>query len=127
VVANREATLISLVESAPHLFVKPKTLIISGVKIGFTVSTGKVEFLDEEANVIARIRRLFPNEEDTLIRTAEEVNKDAVRLLDPDDMKRIGCKIEGAGDQPIVKRTAGDVEKLFKAMVEKLVKAIVAS
>ena len=123
-VANLEAQLHSQVESAPDLFKKPRTMTVHGIKTGFATSQGKLEF-DDEATVIKLIKKFHPKETDLYIRTTEEVNKDAVKTLDADALKRLGCKIEGAGDVVVLKRVAGEVEKLINKLINKLVEAMV--
>ncbi len=125
VVANREAFLRDLVESNPELFKRPRTMIVAGVKIGFTASAGKVEFTDDEENVIRRITRFLEADAANLIRVTREVNKDAVRNLPAADMAKIGCKIEGACDTVLVKRMAGEVEKLINKLITKLTETLV--
>ena len=124
IVASLEAELNSLVEQGPDLFKKPRTITVHGVKVGFGFSKGKLEFDDEE-NVIKLIRKHRKEDADTLIRTEEHVNKDLLRNLPAGDLAKLGCKIEGAGDVVIVKRVAGDVEKLVNNLIEKLVEAMV--
>jgi hypothetical protein len=124
-VAQQEASLTAAIESAPDLFKKPRTHIFHGVKVGFTVSAGRIEF-DDAASVVAQIRRLRTDEKDVLIRTKEEPNKDALRQLEADDLKKLGCRIVDEGDQVIVKRTAGDVEKLIGKLIDRMVEAMVA-
>src|SRR4051812_38206990 len=46
--ATAEAELHHAIESAPHLFEKPRTLTLHGLKIGFSVSKGKLVFTDED-------------------------------------------------------------------------------
>lgn len=123
-VANLEAELHSLIERSPKLFVRPRTLTVHGIKVGFTLSTGKLEFDDEET-VITLIKKFHKDDVDTYIRKTEEVNKDALRTLDTDALKKLGCKIEGAGDVVVLKRVAGEVEKLINKLITKLVEAMV--
>ena len=123
VVAGSEAKLGGLIEDAPHLFVKPRTLTLHGVKVGFTRSPGKVTWTDAE-QVMRLIRQKFPAKVEELIRTNPEPNKDALRNLPLADLARIGCRIDGAGDVVVLTRTAGDVEKLVGNLIKKLVAAI---
>lgn len=124
VVAQCEAELISAVESGPDLFKKPRTLTIHGVKVGFTVSQGKVAFEDEDT-VVKLIKQIWGRSSGDFIHTNEVPNKDALRTLDEKNLLKLGCKIEGAGDVVLVKRTAGDVEKLLTKLKDKLVEAMV--
>jgi hypothetical protein len=126
VVANREAELFSSIESAPDLFKKPRTLTLNGVKVGYTLSQGKVEWHNED-QVLALIKKYRKDEVDVLIHTKETPNKDALRNLPAGDLAKLGCRIDGAGDVVICKRVAGDVEKLVNKLIEKLVEAMVES
>ncbi len=125
IVANIEADLRNQIERAPELFTKPRTLTIHGVKVGFTVSNGRVEWEDEDL-VLKKIKKHFPDDTDVLIRTTEEPNKDAIRVLTPAGLEKIGCTIEGVGDVVLVKRVAGDIEKLIDKLKTKLVEAMVS-
>lgn len=124
VVARNEAELTQLVESAPDLFKKPRTAIFHSTKVGFTTSPGQLVFDDEET-VIKLIKAKLKDRAEELIRTTEKLNKDAAKRLPATDLARIGCRIDGAGDQVVVKRTDGEVEKLVNKMIEKLVEAVV--
>lgn len=123
VVATTEAHLRSAVDEAPDLFIKPRTLTLHGVKVGFTKSKGSVEWDDDET-VVRLIRKHHKDQEGVLIRTKETPNKDALRSLDDAELLRLGCTIEGAGDSVIVTRVAGDVEKLVNKLMNKLVEAM---
>lgn len=124
-VARRESELRSLIETAPDLFDKPRTMIFHGVKVGFTTSKGKVVWADEE-QVKKLIRKRFPELEEQLIKTTETVSRDAIRDLDETQMKAIGCRIDGAGDTVVLKSTAGDVEKMFAKWIAKTVEDMAA-
>ena len=125
-VANSQAELHSLIERAPGLFVKPRTITIHGVKVGYTVANGSLEFDDEDA-VIALIKKHLKPDADTYLRKTEAVNKDALRTLTAAELAKVGCRIDGAGDVVILKRVAGDVEKLLNKLITKMVEAMVES
>lgn len=124
VVARLEAELIGAVECSPALFEKPKTLTIHGVKVGFANSQGRVEFEDEET-VVAAIRKLMKDDLEVLLKIETTPRKDALRALTASELAKLGCRIVGAGDQVVVRRVAGDVEKLITKMTEKLVAKMV--
>lgn len=124
IVAAREAELTSAVEGSPAQFEKPRTFVIHGCKIGFTTSAGSVAF-EDEAQVIALIEKHFPKRFDELVKTEYTPRKDALRTLLAGELARLGCRIDGAGDVVLVKRVAGDVEKLINKLIEKLVSAMV--
>lgn len=123
-VANAQADLHSLIERAPGLFIKPRTITIHGVKVGFTGTKGTLEF-DDEATVIALIKKVFKADAEIYIRKTEAVDKNALRTLTEAELAKIGCRIDGAGDVVILKRTAGDVEKLLNKLIAKMVETMV--
>ncbi len=124
--AQAEAELHAAIEAAPHLFVKPRTLNLHGFKIGYSVSEGRLVWEDEEL-VVKLLKKKFPDQTEALISTKETPNKDAIKALGLDDkqLAALGCAIEDAGDQVLIKRAAGDVEKLITKLKTKLVEAIV--
>lgn len=123
-VARREAELASLIESAPGLFIKPRTVTLHGVKIGYTVSNGKLMWDCEDATLLARIRQEFGRSAGQYIHTKETPNKDTLKDVEAATMKKLGLRIDGAGDIVILKRVAGDVEKLIDKLIEKLVEGM---
>lgn len=126
VVAGCEAELQSAVEAAPDLFEKPRSITLHGVKVGYNMSNGRLEYQDADS-VVKLIKRYRGDDVELLIHTSEEPNKDALRKLPAVDLAKLGCSIAGAGDQVIVRRVAGDVEKLVKKLMEKMVEAMVAN
>ena len=125
VIANRKAELQSAIECAPQLFVKPRTFTLNGVKLGYTTSPGSIVW-DDDAQVVEKIRKLRAEEFSLLVNTIEEPRKSALKSLSPEDLKKLGCRIEGDGDVVILSRVAGDVEKLISKLIEKLVAAMVS-
>ena len=115
---EHRAELHALIAESPVLFVKPRTKILHGVKCGFRKGKGKVEFDDEDA-VIARIRKLLPEEQaELLISVKESVSKTAVCDLSVEDLKRLGIRVEGTVDVVEIKDAAGEVDKLVEALLK---------
>jgi hypothetical protein len=123
--ATRESELYSAVENSPELFKKPRTFVMHGCKVGYTVSTGKVEY-EDEAHTVKLIERHFKERFDDLVKTEKTPRKDALKALTPAELARVGCRIDGAGDVVLVKRESGDMDKLIKKLIEKLVEAMVS-
>jgi ABC-type transporter Mla subunit MlaD len=46
--AQRHAELQAAIEVAPHLFEKPRTLVLHGIKVGFRKGTGGIDWEDDE-------------------------------------------------------------------------------
>jgi len=114
--AERHARLKAAIEETPELFVKPRTLILHGVKIGFQKGKGGIEF-DDADRVVELIRKHF-DDPDALIRREEKPDKEALAKLSAAELKKIGCAIVDAGDQVVIKPTDGDVEKVVNALLK---------
>jgi len=125
VVAARQAELHSAVEQSPGLFAKPRTLTMHGIKFGFSSSEGRVEWDDDE-QVVRLVEKHFPGRFAELVKTGYTPKKDALRTLTAGELARLGCRVDGVGDIVLVKRVAGDVERLINKLTEKLVSAMVS-
>lgn len=112
----REKLSIAIGESK-ELFEKPRTRTLHGVKVGYRKAKGEITW-DDEARVIARIRAQLPKDQvELLIRTTEAVHKPAVYDLVAADLKRLGIRIEGDGDEIVIKDATGEVDKLVEELL----------
>lgn len=115
--AVRKAELLSAVTAAPDLFEKPRTQIMSGVKVGLQKRRGQV-VIDDEAATIRRIRELLPKDQaELVIRVRESVHKPAVYDLTAGDLKRLGIKIDADTDEAIAKIAGEDIERMVDALL----------
>lgn len=71
------------------------------------------------------IEKHLPGRAIELVKVERTPRKDALRTLTESELSKLGCRIDGAGEVVIVKRVAGDVEKLINKLIEKLVSAMV--
>jgi hypothetical protein len=117
--ANSREELKVLIEDGKALFQRPKTVIVSGITVGFKKGTGSITF-DDEAMVIRKLRKEFqkPEEQEVYIKVTEKVKKGALKDLDVATLKKIGAKVESTGDVVVIKETKSDVEKLLNALLK---------
>ena len=116
--ANIKAELAALIDESRSLFAKPKSIIISGIRVGLKKGTGMVEF-EDEALVIKRIKKLMSAElHETYIKTTEKLRKKPLEDLDASMLKKLGVKIEGNGEVVLIKMVASDVDKIVNAMLK---------
>lgn len=116
-VADAQATLQAAIEQAPHLFERPRTMVLHGLKLGYRKGTGKIEWDDDE-QLIKLIRRHFPDQFDVLCKTTEKPVKDALSQLTVAELKKIGITVENTGDVVFVKDATTGVDKLIKALLK---------
>ena len=69
--AELEAQLKALIDQAPDLFVKPKTVVLHGVKVGFEKGKGAILF-DDEDKVVQLIEKRLPDLVEQLVKTTKK-------------------------------------------------------
>lgn len=114
--AAAHRALMSLLEAAPHLFVKPRSLSINGVRAGYRKAEDTLDWGDDEA-LIKRIRALMGEQSDLLIRTTENIVADALGQLDVKQLRALGVSTISGADHPFITVGSADVEKLAQALL----------
>lgn len=115
--ADKQSELKALVERAPQLFVKPRTLVIQGVKVGYQKGRGGIEFTDADA-VVERIFKQMGDMADDYLHTTYKPNKEALLDLDVATLKKFGCTIRDTGDEVVIKPVDGEVDKIVTALLK---------
>lgn len=115
-IAEAHALLKAAIEAGPHLFQKPRTLVIHGVKVGLQKGKGEIKFANPE-NVIRLIRKHLSDQEDQLIATKESLVKAALSKLSIAELKKIGCQIVDTDDQVVIKAATAEIDKLVSALL----------
>lgn len=114
---DAQAALHADIEASPELFIKPRSVTLHGVKVGFQKGKDKLEF-DDADQVVRLIRKQFPEQFDVLVKTTEKPVKDALQQLSAAELKRLGITVEDTGDVVLIKDTASDVDKLVTALLK---------
>lgn len=115
--AEKHDQLKQIIEANPALFVKPRTVIYHGVKIGMKKGTGGISF-DDADQVVRLIKKHYPDQADVLIITSEKPAKDALAQLSVAELKKIGCNSVDAGDAVVIKPTDSEVDKLVDTLLK---------
>lgn len=110
------AALTELLVRAPHLFVKPRSLAVDGVKAGYRKAEDALDW-DDEAVVAKRVMALLPQQYDLLVRTQVSLVVDALAALDADDLRRIGVRTVTGVDSHYITVGDNDAEKLTKLVI----------
>lgn len=114
--AEAHAWLADLLIRAPHLFVKPRSLAVDGVKAGYRKAEDTLDWDDDEV-VAKRIGALFPQHYDLLVRTKVSLVLDALVTLDAENLRRIGVRTVTGADQHYIVVGDNDAEKLTKLVI----------
>lgn len=112
-----------LLDAAPQLFKKPRSLIINGVRAGYRKEEDSLYFADEKA-VIARIRALFPDQADLLVRSEESLVLDALPQLDAKARGAVGISLITGADRSFITIGDSDVEKLAKTLIADAIRRV---
>lgn len=116
--AAAKAELQALVEAAPQLFGKPRSITQDGVKTGYRKSEDTLDW-DDDKTVITRIKAL-PELADlvpVLINTVETLNIGALENLDGNARRRLGIRLIPGVDLSFITFSDSDVEKMVKAIL----------
>ena len=115
--AEHYDTLQDLIQSAPELFARPRTVTLHGVRVGYAKGKGGIAWDDPDA-VVAAIQKHLPEQAEALIRWTGKPLKEALNQLDVADLKRIGCRVVGTGDQIVIRPVDSEVDKLVDALLK---------
>lgn len=114
--AEARDRLQAAIEESPELFQRPRTLVIAGIRVGYTKGAGRLRF-DDPARVVALIRRHYPEQAEALIKVTETPIRKALGNLSVAELKRIGVTVEETGDAVVIKPTDSEVDKLVNALL----------
>ncbi len=103
------------VEANPELFVRPRTVLFHGVKVGLAKGKGVLTWADAD-QVVRLIQKHLPDRMEVLVKTVQTPVKAALEQLSASELKRLGVQVEESGDQVVIKAMDGAVEKLVKAL-----------
>ena len=112
-----ESALEQAIVASPELFKEPRTIVVHGLRVGFAKGRGKIEWADE-ATVVDKIKKLFPDQAQVLVKTVETVRKKALGALKTDELKRLGCVVREAGDHVYIAPVDDQVSKLVKRLLK---------
>lgn len=119
VIAAREArgALYLDVEVSPELFTRPKTRTLHNIRVGWKKQRGRVRFPSMRRS-IDLARQKLPKKAGDLIRTKEELDKQAAAKLPVADIQRIGGEVSHDTDVPIVEPTGDDIDRAVDGLIQ---------
>lgn len=115
--AESHDALRALIEEAPELFIKPRSVVFHGIKLGYQKGKGKIEW-DNADRVVALIRKHFPEQASMLIVTTEKPAKEALNNLTASELKKIGISVVEGDDAVFIKPTDSAVDKMVDALLK---------
>jgi len=114
-----ESELYAAIESAPELFRKPRTLVLSGIRVGYCKGQGQIRYQDPN-QVVKLIHKHFPEQADVLIAVRETPVRKALAQLSAAELKNLGVTLVQTGDQVVIKPTDSEVDKVVNALLKEI-------
>ena len=108
----------SEIANNPGLFVKPRTFIVHGIKIGYQKQPGKIIVADEPKTIALIRKNLGEDAAATLIKTEERVIKSAAGNLPASDLKRVGIEVTADTDKIVLTSVDSALDKLIERLIE---------
>ena len=112
-----ESDLSAAIDASRELFVKPRSIVAHGIKIGLQKGKGRIEW-QGPARVVELIEKHFPELADALIQVKKKPIASALLERPAAELKRMGCALVEAGDQVLIKDTASDIDKLVAVLLD---------
>ena len=113
--AKKQALSDAIAESKEH-FIRPKTVIFYGIRLGYQKAKGEIAW-EDEAQVIKLIKKHFPDETETLIKIKETILKNALAQKSAADLKKIGVTVVDTDDEVFIKPTDPEIDKMINALL----------
>ncbi len=115
--SGAQAALIGAIQRNADLFVKPRTITLHGIKVGFQKGKGSIDWIDDE-KLAEKIRDMLPEQFAVLVKTSNKPIKKALQSLDVKTLRKLGCTVEETGDYVFVKAADSDVDKLIARVLK---------
>lgn len=107
-----------LVDGSRELFVKPKSMVIAGIKVGLQKAQDGLDW-DDDAAVVALIEKhLGEDQVKVLVKTTKKPIEAALKELDDADLEKVGVRSTKGGDVVLIKPVDGEVGKMIDAMLK---------
>lgn len=113
---ERRDRLAGAIAGAPELFERPRTVILHGIRVGFQKGRGAITW-EDDARVVALIRRHLPDQAESLIKVTERPLKTALAQLSSADLRRIGVSVVETGDEIVIRPADGELDRLIERVL----------
>jgi arsenate reductase-like glutaredoxin family protein len=113
---NARTALAEAIEDAPHLFQRPRTIAIEGIKVG--LRQGKRLLAYDDERLVGRIRERMPERLEELVAVIERPVRSRLALLEDGELRRLGVSVIPAGDEVVIQPVDGAVDKLVERWLQ---------
>ena len=114
--SEHHAKLNALLLQRPDLFVRPRTTILHGVKIGYQKSKDSLAY--DAESLLKQIKLRLPLKQAALIRTKEELILEGIKQLTPEEKAKVGIRDVAGKDQILIAPTDSAIDKAVTALLK---------
>lgn len=122
--AQRKANVVQAIKDNPGLFVKPRTYVFHGIKVGLQKEKGALVW-ESADDVLRLIHKHFSDRQEELIRRSEAPAKTALANLTAAELRKLGVEIVDAHDTVVVAPADSNVDKIVSALVKDAEAAVI--
>lgn len=105
------------ISASPELFMRPKSLLLAGVVVGYKKDPDRLEWADDE-QLAATIQEQLPEQAQVLIRTKRVPVVKTLQLLDDDTLSKLGVTRDVGRDRAIIQPANSEIDKLVEAFTK---------
>jgi hypothetical protein len=105
------------ISASPELFMRPKSLLLAGVVVGYQKDPDRLEWANSE-QVVAAIQEHLPTEAKVLIKTTHTPVVKTLQLLDDDTLRKLGVTRDVGRDRVIIQPANSEIDKLVEAFTK---------
>jgi len=116
-VSIEKALLKEAIDESRLIFVRPKTYVFHGVKVGLQSSKSIIKVIDE-TKTIELIKKNLRDSAENMIKTSETIIKDTLKLLSDEELVKINCQKSPGVEMVLIKSNRDEVEKFIDAMIK---------
>jgi hypothetical protein len=109
---------VALVDAGHEHFVKPRTQVLHGVKVGLRKGAGGLLIEDEDRTIGLAEKHLSEEQLALVLHIKKSIVKKALNELDVKLLKKIGVEIEKAGDHVVVAVQDSDSTRRVNALLK---------
>ena len=126
-IAALHSELVEFITDHPDCFVKPRTVVVDGLKFGLQKQKGRMTW-DDDDKLCARVDKLAEEgvisveQAELCVAVTYKPVSAGLEQLDGKVLKRLGITVTADTDAPIIKTVDGGVEKLVSALVREATK-----
>lgn len=116
-VTTSEMALTAAIGASKDHFVKPKSRLFHGLRLGLRKQKGELRF-EDAARVVALIRKHLADKFDLLVKTEETPRKGALSNLTVAQLKRIGVEVGNDTDVAFITVPNSDIRQHAEALLK---------